>query len=447
METSNPPTAAPLPFRQPRQWIRWLAVLLAAAGWYVSLQALRVSAGSTVVSPFVEALCGRGDEGGVDDCTSVLTSPQAYMQLSRGAEGPKIPVSTFGLAYFALVGLWYLFIGPPTPGRRGWHLLIALIVVAGVIKSLGYMGVMAWELHRWCSLCLTAHGLNGGLLLLTVLAFPWRKREWPGLPHPSGRLVGATLAAGGLAFVAHLALVYVMIAGTMLNERTAAYAKVLHDPAFIQWDFHRQPVATIPLLEDEYFAGAPTADTTVVVFSDFQCSHCERLHAILKDVSAKYGDRVRVAYRYYPQDPQCNANPRYRSGGHASACRAVRAAEAARVVGGDQTYARMRDLLYSRQSELPAVPYARQSDVQRRLFEEWAAELGLDVTAFSKTMDSAAIAARIQADIALADTLGITGIPVVYVNGKRLRNWSKPETWDVLLGGAGSAEPPRATSY
>jgi protein-disulfide isomerase/uncharacterized membrane protein len=434
--------AADVPLYQPKRWIRWLAVGLALAGWWVSWQLLRVSFGAPTNSPFLQALCGGGADSG---CDSVLTSPQAYVRISPSGEAPKLPVSAFGMGYFAFLALWYLFVGPPARRGRLWHLLPGLVVLCGAWQSLAYLSVMKYVLGHWCGGCVAAHALNGGLVLLTLAAYPWRRAAIIGPAHPSARLALATATAGGLAFLLHLTGSYTGTVLSILQERTDTYAAVLNDPDFILWDFNRQPVVSIPLYDDELIAGTPTAPNTVVVFGDFQCPACKQAHEMFQKVSVKYPAAVRFVFRYYPQDPACNANPRFRSGGHASACRAAQAAEAARLIGGRGAYLAVRKKLWDNQSVLPTRPGAQQNEQERRLFEEWGAELGLDRALFAAAMDSAAVAARIQADIAQADQLGIQTVPIVYVNGKRLRNWSKLETWDAILGRqAAPGKPPGA---
>jgi protein-disulfide isomerase/uncharacterized membrane protein len=440
---SSEPLVAEGPcFAQPKPWVRWLAVALAVAGWWVSWRLLLVSLGAPAGDPFLQAVCGGGPNNG---CDSVLTSPYAYVRISPSAEAPKIPVSAFGMGYFAFVALWYLFVGPPARRGRVWHLVPAVVVLIGAVESLAYIAVMKYTLGRWCGGCLVAHGINGALLLLTIAAYPWRRAAAAALPHPTARLALAGVAAGCLAFLLHLVTIYTATVLHILQERTETYAAVLNDPDFILWDFNRQPVESIPLYDDELFAGSPAAPNTVVVFSDFQCSACKLAHETLVQVAEKYPAAVRIAFRYYPQDPACNPNPGFRSGGHASACRAAEAAEAARVVGGRDAYLAMRKKLWDNQAALPTRAYAEQSEQERELFADWAADLGFDRAAFAAAMDSPAVAARIQADIAQADRLGIQTVPVVFVNGKRLRNWSKLETWEAILGPPAGAASQEAT--
>ena len=433
METADVSAAAPLPvFRQPKPWMRWSAVALALAGWCISLGLLLIS-GGLAAKPLMELACGGHEKG---NCASVLTQPQAYVALWSGPGAPRLPVAAFGMAYFAFVGLWYLFVGPPTHNRRFWHLVILAVVGLGVWSSLRYIGIMRYELHQWCAGCLTAHAINGLLLALTLLAWPWRRPAVPPQPHPGFRLALATIVAGLLGLTTHLAAAYSVLLLGSVQRQSATYAAVLNDPEFVRWDFNRQPAVDLPIYADEVFAGSPDAPNTVVVFGDFYCPHCRQAHEALVAAATRHPGRTRVAFRYYPQDPECNSNPDYRSGGHPSACRAARAAEAARRVGGRDAYLAMRAKLWAEQARLPDVPSAQQSAAQRRLFEDWAAELGMDRRAFTAAMDSPEVASRIAADIHVAERLGQSAMPVIYLNGKLLRGWSNAEVWDALLGGS-----------
>jgi protein-disulfide isomerase/uncharacterized membrane protein len=424
------------PFVQPKQWIRWVAVLLAAGGWLIALESCRISAGAPP-DPFMQALCGSAPAGSSAEgpsCTDVLRSPQAYLTLGPEGSGLKMPVSTLGAGYFAFLGLWYLFVGPPTRARRGWHLLLAAVLLCGAADSAHLLWVMHAVLHRWCVTCVAAHAINGALILLSILAWPWRAPRRPSLPHPSGRLALATATAGLFVMATHIAVVIVLVAGTLVRERTDQLAAIYNDREFLAWDFDRQKPVALPLYENEVFGGAASAPNTLVVFGDFECPACKQLHEKIGEVLEKYPGLLRVAFRYYPQDSECNPNPRFIGASHPSACQAARAAEAARVVGGREAYLAMRKLLWEHQNDLPKDPPAQQSPAQRRVFEDWAAGLGLDRVAFARAMDSAAVKERIAADVQLANRLNIQALPVMYLNGKLLRGWSRAEVWDAVLG-------------
>jgi protein-disulfide isomerase/uncharacterized membrane protein len=433
----NPPAA----FKSPRAWLAWIAVILALAGWYVSLHSFLVSAGQNVNDPFMRVVCGGAPDAQASGCAAVLTSDWAYIRLSPNPGALRIPIATLGMAYFASVLLWYLFIGAPTRAGRGWHLLIGLLVLCGAGYSLRYIYLMQFVLRRWCGSCLTAHALNAGLIILTFLAWPRRGRSRAAPAHPSARLALATSTAAAATSLVHVAIVLMATANWMFDRYQTEVAGFLADPAFIRWDYGRQPEVALPLRANDVFGGDPAAPNTLVAFGDFQCGACRQSHQTLMQVAGRHPGKLRVAFRYYPQDPECNPDPAFRIGGHASACRAARAAEAARLVGGPQAYLAMRTKLWDNQNELPTVPLEQQSADQRRIFEDWAVQLGLDREAFKAAMDSPEVAARIQSDIELADSLGVQAMPAIYLNGRHVSHWRNLDTWDALLGG-----PPVSTT-
>jgi protein-disulfide isomerase len=253
------------------------------------------------------------------------------------------------------------------------------------------------------------------------------------VPHPSTRLALATLVAGVFLVLAQTTITFARL--PELSGQRARIAQMENDPAFIRWDYARQAPLEIPLHPDEVFAGAPDAPNTIVSFSDFLCRHCRRTHEIFPELLKRHPE-LRIAFRHYPLDAQCSANPALQIGGHAGACQAARAVEAARQLGGRDKYLALRGLLWKRQDELAAAGQrAAAAPPVRDFLIAAAAELGLDRDAFAEALDSAAVSARVQADVQTADRLGVSELPAVFLNGRRVRNWGRAETYDVLLAG------------
>jgi len=46
--------------------------------------------------------------------------------------------------------------------------------------------------------------------------------------------------------------------------------------------------------------GNPKAPVMIVEFSDFQCPYCHQVEPVVKELLAKYGDKVSLAYRDLP---------------------------------------------------------------------------------------------------------------------------------------------------
>jgi len=64
--------------------------------------------------------------------------------------------------------------------------------------------------------------------------------------------------------------------------------------------------------------------------------------------------------------------------------------------------------------------FANQQKMSRDQYLAYAKELKLDVAKFTKSMDDAALKAQIEADMADAGKLGVSGTPGFFVNGKFL---------------------------
>src|SRR5512139_2742953 len=92
-----------LPFRQPRPRVRWLVLILAAAGWWLSFDLLQASVRADHRLA-LEPVCASTPEL---DCTSVIRSPYAYIQISPQPGVPKIPLGLGGMLYFSAVFAWY----------------------------------------------------------------------------------------------------------------------------------------------------------------------------------------------------------------------------------------------------------------------------------------------------------------------------------------------------
>lgn len=68
-------------------------------------------------------------------------------------------------------------------------------------------------------------------------------------------------------------------------------------------DLTRDPQAELMAkidLQGRPVRGNKDAKVTVVVYDDFQCPYCSRMHQTLNDVLKTYGDRIKVVYKDFP---------------------------------------------------------------------------------------------------------------------------------------------------
>jgi protein-disulfide isomerase len=139
--------------------------------------------------------------------------------------------------------------------------------------------------------------------------------------------------------------------------------------------------------------GASSSKILLVKFSDFQCPYCAESHKVLKTFLAKHQNQVTFTYKHLPLVTI-----------HPEALPAARASWAAMQQGKFWEY---QDALFTNQDKL--------GDSQ---YQEIAKSLGLDLNRFNRDRASEAASKAIQADVELAEAIGINGTPFLIMNGE-----------------------------
>jgi protein-disulfide isomerase len=147
-------------------------------------------------------------------------------------------------------------------------------------------------------------------------------------------------------------------------------------------------------LGDAPVRGAADAAVTIVEWSDFQCPYCARVAPTVEQIRKVYGDQVSIAFKHLPLPF------------HEKAQDAHQASEAARLQG---KFWEMHDKIFAEQRAMSPEKYV-----------EYAGEIGLDLDRFKKDVDSEQVKQRIKDDMAQASTLGVTGTPGFFINGRFL---------------------------
>ncbi|WNZ65213.1 thioredoxin domain-containing protein [Myxococcus sp. MxC21-1] len=140
--------------------------------------------------------------------------------------------------------------------------------------------------------------------------------------------------------------------------------------------------------------GDKNAPVTIVAFSDFECPFCSRVVPTLKQLEDQYGGKIKVAFKNQPLPF------------HANAKLAAAAALAAHEQGKFWEY---HDKLF-----------ANQRALDRASLEKYAQELGLNVDKFKAALDQGKFNAQIEADMAQASSVGASGTPTFFINGRTL---------------------------
>jgi len=146
--------------------------------------------------------------------------------------------------------------------------------------------------------------------------------------------------------------------------------------------------------------GSPTATVTIEEFADFQCPTCASVHSKMKEINALYSGRIKFVFRNFPLTQV-----------HKNAYDAAVAAEAAGMQG---KFWAMQDQLFSNQKAWS------DSSEARKIFEEYAQKIGLDVARFQNDMLGLPAKTRVDADLQRARALNLSGTPTVYINGREV---------------------------
>lgn len=160
-----------------------------------------------------------------------------------------------------------------------------------------------------------------------------------------------------------------------------------------------RPRVTLPH-DNRPVRGNSDAPVQLAVFCSYQSSHCVRLQPVLIQLLQQFGDNLQVKYFDNPQ-------PFHRYG--------FLLAEALRCASEQKMQWTLQDHLLARVDTI-------DSD---KLFE-LAQHLKLDTHVLQQCMTSHKYRAAIESDIKLAHSLGISTVPVMFVNGLYIRH-QQPE--------------------
>ncbi len=277
------------------------------------------------------------------DCEDVLSS--------RFGTVLGVPLPLFGVVGFAVLFGLSLF-----PTSRGGRLLRPLAVAAGA-GGLALILVQVFALQRLCRFCLVIDvaavaiavvELVGGRGASPAAVVRFRPVWWAGAALALG--LGAALGAAGAGAGGE--------SGPVPPEVTALWVD---------------------------------GKVNVVEVADFECPHCRRMHAVVRQFLAEEGERVHFVRLTAPM-------PALMLGRHAS-----RASLCACEQGqGDE----MAEALF------------RAPDLRPERCESLATSLGLSLPAFRACAAAPATEARLDAELAWVKAASPRGLPVVWVQDR-----------------------------
>jgi protein-disulfide isomerase len=175
------------------------------------------------------------------------------------------------------------------------------------------------------------------------------------------------------------------------QERRAEYEGELRRRAEVDVRL-AAPRQTVDIPADAPSTGPASAPVTIVEFTDYQCPYCHRAQGVMDELLGRYKDKVRLVHLDFPLE------------GHPGA---VPAARAARCAGEQGRFWEYHRSLMTTSGPLD------DTDLLRR-----AVATGLDHARFQSCVASTRHDAAIQAAFAQGESLGVTGTPAYFINGR-----------------------------
>jgi protein-disulfide isomerase len=154
--------------------------------------------------------------------------------------------------------------------------------------------------------------------------------------------------------------------------------------------------------------GSEKAEVTIVKFEDFQCPYCKAVQPNFQEVLKRYDGKVRMVHKDLPLD---EIHPQARQ-----------AAEAARCADDEGKFWEYHDKLYA------SSPKAAPEDLKF-----YAKDLGLKQDSFDKCLSTGKYKAAIQKDMNEAASLGVTGTPTFFINGRELSGTQSVEAISQII--------------
>ncbi len=152
--------------------------------------------------------------------------------------------------------------------------------------------------------------------------------------------------------------------------------------------------------EDDWTKGNPDAKLVIVKYSDFNCPACRFYASFDEYLNEVMGDSVLFVFRHFP----LRNSP--------VSMKAARFAEAA---GRQGKFWEMHDLIYINQKMW-------KQGHPDEVFSQFVQHLGLDVGQFSEDVNDSTLIDGITADYNEGRELGITSVPTIFMDGKKITN-------------------------
>ena len=152
--------------------------------------------------------------------------------------------------------------------------------------------------------------------------------------------------------------------------------------------------------------GKTDAKITLVEFADFNCSFSAEAFPAIRELLAKYPEKVNFVFRFFPASND-----------------AARSAALAALCAHEQNkFLVYHDKLFQNRGKFT------QDDLKN-----YAVQTGLDTAIFNQCLDSKKFDKQVGNDLSDALTLGVEGTPTFFLNGEKLEGAIPFSAWEMVI--------------
>lgn len=161
-----------------------------------------------------------------------------------------------------------------------------------------------------------------------------------------------------------------------------------------------QPTVSQVSVDDDPVLGSKDAQVTLIEFSDYECPFCKRhFDQVYPQLKKDYIDtgKVKMVFRDYPlpfHDPMASFE--------------ANAANCARQQGGDSTYFKFHDAIFTKTK-------SNGNGLTKDDVYQFASDLGLNQANLKTCADSLKYAEEVKKDIADGSSVGVSGTPTFFI--------------------------------
>ncbi|PJZ56426.1 thioredoxin domain-containing protein [Leptospira barantonii] len=383
-----------------------ISIVLSALGLILSFLLIQKYYGDP--SSIGESLCNALSESG--SCDKV--SESAYSAIRNVPGLGDLPIALFGFVFYGFIG--FLFVQSEIKKETAEkNLRLAFyVLVLGLAADLGLFFISVGVIKALCGLCAATYVVTIALIAVNFIDFK-------SLSDKSIKAVQSSLNGQVLNLL--IVVLSFFVLGLYGGRISTGGARLVSGAANGEKSIPEQlkEFATTPTvqidLKDVPVVGDPNAPITIVKYADFNCGHCMHTSKILKSFLSEYDGIIKVAYKNFPLDGNCNRLVGRKSP-EASSCVAASAA-----------------LCANQQNKFYPVYTGLYDDNEAGVMHtavtvsRLAEKNGLKMDQFRSCMSSPKIRDQISREVDEADKLKINSTPTLFINNKPLPKSGTPD--------------------